>query len=182
MLDTFLSLSLLFVLIAVARVAWIVMQKRDPDADTADLLRRRQSEAVEASHYRNKVLHDRAIWKMVRTVEICRDHLNPARLAPGQDRYIHYYLGYLTGFAEAVCRADGVEFDRALHLPIALEASKLLGEDGRGQIDEGTELLARLDGDGIYRQGQEDGRLDGAEASADSGERYFQRIDRFFHG
>lgn len=182
MLDTFLSLSLLFVLIAVARVAWIVMQKRDPDADTADLLRRRQAEAEEASHYRNKVLHDRAIWKMVRTVEICRDHLNPARLAPGQDRYIHYYLGYLTGFAEAVCRADGVEFDRALHLPIALEASKLLGEDGSGRIGEGTELLARLDGGETFREGQEDGRLDGAEASDDSSDRYFQRIDLFFHG
>jgi hypothetical protein len=182
MLDMFLSLSLLLVLAALARAAWTVMQKRDPDADSTDLLRRRQEEAAEAAHYRNKVLHDRAVWKMVRTVEICREHLNPARLAPGQDRYIHYYLGYLLGFAEAICHADGVEFDRALRLPICLEASKLLGEDGEGHIDEGSVILARLDDDGPFRDGRDDGRLDGAEASEDSGERYFHRIDRYFHG
>lgn len=178
-IDSLTLLTIICVVIAVARTAYIVMQNRDPDADSVDLLRDRQDRLAEAQRYHNKVVKDRVLWKMNRTVEICRENLNPAKLAPGNDRHIHYYLGYLIGFAEAVSLADGVEFDRTLRLPVCLEAGKLLGS-GRGEIAEGEALLDALKGSEIFEHGREDGGLDGSEAADDSAERYFNRIDRYF--
>ncbi|MRG71066.1 hypothetical protein GH722_04740 [Alphaproteobacteria bacterium HT1-32] len=171
--------TVVLVVIAVVRVAFIVMQRRDPDAENTTLLRDRQSRMEEAWMHRNKVLKDRAVWKMIRTIELCRENLNPALLAPGQDRYIQYYLGYLLGFAEAVSLADGVEFDRILRLPIYLEASKLLG-DGHGDVQEGAEMLVKLSGSEFFELGRSEGVPDGTNAAQDSGERYFHRIDLFF--
>ena len=76
--------TVVLVVIAVVRVAFIVMQRRDPDAESTTLLRDRQSRMEEAWMHRNKVLKDRAVWKMIRTIELCRENLNPALLAPGQ--------------------------------------------------------------------------------------------------
>ncbi|MEQ8711339.1 MAG: hypothetical protein RIC36_20325 [Rhodospirillales bacterium] len=171
--------TIVFVVIAVIRVAFIIMQRRDPDAESVALLRDRQNKVEEAWMHRNKVLKDRAVWKMIRTIEICRENLNPALLAPGQDRYIHYYLGYLLGFAEAVSLADGVEFDRILRLPIYLETSKLLG-NGNGDVQEGAHMLVALSGSEFFELGRREGVLDGTDAAEDNGERYFHRIDSFF--
>tara|TARA_R110002110_G_scaffold85223_2_gene221472 strand:+ start:2873 stop:3433 length:561 start_codon:yes stop_codon:yes gene_type:complete len=172
--------TIVLVVIVVVRIAFVIMQRRDPDAGNVTLLRDRQDRTEEAWMHRNKVLKDRAVWKMIRTIELCRENLNPALLAPGQDRHIHYYLGYLLGFAEAVSLADGVEFDRILRLPIYLETSKLLG-DGHGDVQEGAEMLVKLSGSEFFELGRREGVLDGTDAAEDNGERYFHRIDSFFN-
>ena len=97
------------------------------------------------------------------TIELCRENLDPNKLARGNEAYTHFYIGYLYEVAIAISRAVRVEFTKAFQIPIFLEASRLCGS-GKDDFTEGEGLLGDILASEFGHLGTEGGKNDGALA------------------
>ena len=118
--------------------------------------------------------------KVQMTIELCRENLDPNKLARGNEPYTHYYIGYLYEVAKVVSRAERVEFTKAFQIPIFLEASRLCGS-GKDDFTEGEGLLWDILASEYGRRGVEGGKDDGALAVDPAyGGPYWERIRTYF--
>ena len=123
-----------------------------------------------------------AFEKVQMTIDLCRDNLDPTKLARGNESYTHYYIGYQYEVAKAVSRAERVEFTKAFQIPVYLEASRLCGS-GKDDFIEGEGLLGDILVSEYGRRGLEDGKDDGALAVDSAyGGPYWERIKDVFRG
>ena len=128
---------------------------------------------------RIRLLKD-SVWKVNKTIEMFRSNLDSTKLAVGQDRYTHYYIGYLFEIARAISKRNQVEFSSAFQLPIVVEASRLCGH-GEKDLHSTEQLIARILASEAGQQGVADGKIDGDYAvNAFSGGPYFERIITYF--
>ena len=121
-----------------------------------------------------------AFEKLQMTIELCRENLDPNKLARGNAAYTHFYIGYLYEVAIAVSRAERVEFTKAFQIPIFLEVSRLCGS-GKDDFIEGEGLLSDILDSEFGRLGVEGGKDDGALAVDTAyGGPYWERIRTYF--
>lgn len=114
------------------------------------------------------------------TIELCRENLDPNKLARGNEAYTHFYIGYLYEVAITISRAERVEFTKAFQIPIFLEASRLCGS-GKDDFTEGEGLLGDILASEFGRLGTEGGKDDGALAVDPAyGGPYWDRIRTYF--
>jgi hypothetical protein len=104
-----------------------------------------------------------AAWKLNQTVEILRENLDPAKLRPGQERYIDYYIAYLYEVGRAICVHNEVEYSPMIQTPILAEVVRLCG-GGDDELREGERKLNRILASEVGRHGADDGLADGAYA------------------
>ena len=123
-----------------------------------------------------------AFEKVQMTIELCRENLDPNKLARGNEPYTHFYIGYLYEVAKAVSGADRVEFTKAFQIPIFLETSRLCGS-GKDDFTEGEGLLGDILASEFGRLGVEVGKDDGALAVDPAyGGPYWEGIRTYFEG
>ena len=119
-----------------------------------------------------------ALDKVNYLIAYCREDLDPAKLAKGNDRYTHYYVAYLHEVARAISREEGITFSTAFQMPILLEAIRLCGAD---DTESRRRLMPRILSSEYGLRGTEDGKADGALAVAPSHDGpYWDRIRRYF--
>jgi hypothetical protein len=106
--------------------------------------------------------HD-AAWKIDRTIEIFRDNLDSDKLAPGKERYTHYYIAYLYEIGRAICVHNEVEYSPMMLTSILSEAVRLYG-GGEDELREGERRVTQILASEIGRRGAEEGLADGAYA------------------
>lgn len=116
--------------------------------------------------------------KVTFLIEHCRDTLDATKLRRGNDRYTHYYVGYVFEVARCVARYEGVAFSTAFQTPVLLEAIRLCGG---GSLAQGQRLIPAVLSSAAGRRGAEDGKVDAAETT-DPQHRgpYWSRIHDYF--
>ena len=158
---------LVFLVVAIMLVAGIGL--------TPLLRRRRPDVAIDPPSPRGT---RQGLDKVTFLIEHCRDTLDAAKLRRGNDRYTHYYVGYVFEVARCVARDEGVAFSTAFQTPVLLEAIRLCGIEGLGRDQR---LIPTVLASAAGRRGCEDGEADAAE-TADPHHRgpYWSRIHDYF--
>jgi hypothetical protein len=120
----------------------------------------------------------RGLDKVMFLIDHCRDTLDAAKLKRGNDKYTHYYVGYLYEVARGVAEDEAVAFSTAFQTPVLLEAIRLCGGDG---LARGQRLIPSILSSAPARRGAEDGKADAAE-TVDAKHRgpYWSRIHDYF--
>ena len=118
------------------------------------------------------------VEKICFLIDHCRETLDATKVRRGNDKYTHYYVGYLFEVARRVAKDEGVEFSTAFQTPILLEAIRLCGTEGLRRSDR---LIASILSSPACRRGAADGRADAAQSQdpVASGP-YWTRIHDFF--
>lgn len=132
------------VLLAVAALLSAAVRRRDRD----DPLPRPSADGMQ-----------RGMEKINFLIEHCRASLDADKLRRGNDKYTHYYVGYVYEVARCVAEEEGVEFSTAFQTPVLLEAIRLCGGNGRRQRDR---LIPAILATPSSQRGAADGRADAA--------------------
>ena len=120
----------------------------------------------------------RGLEKIGYLIEHCRGSLDATKLRHGNDKYTHYYVGYVYEVARCVAEDEGAAFSTAFQMPVLLEAIRLCGGDRQKR---GDRLIPAILASPSCQLGIMDGRIDAAESKKPhaSGP-YWGRIHAYF--
>ena len=120
----------------------------------------------------------RGLDKVTFLIDHCRDTLDSTKLKRGNDKYTHYYIGYLFEVARRVAEDEGVAFSTAFQTPVLLEAIRFCSGEG---LARDQRLIPAILSSAAARRGAEDGKTDAAETIDDQHRGpYWSRIHDYF--
>lgn len=107
------------------------------------------------------------------------------QITQGKESLTHehgaYYLGYIYGITQEICRQDGIECKDIYLAPVYQEVQRLFGSDSDSIFEIGPKKLAEISASEHGARGLRDGLSDGGYVVKPSNPPpYFEKLQEYF--